>query len=398
MAGSEQSLSPSIKLIAWARTIRWIGWGFGESLIPLFIFYFSRTFAEAGLFKSIYDIVILLALPILGAWADRVSAKHLIIVALILYPFVGIGYFLAGVFGVAIFIVLARALNGFLWGMEDMGVSTYYRRMANRGTVGASFGYIDSWSNFGWIIAALISMVFVSFVPIHWLLLAISPFAIIALFVALRAPKDSPARTGSQNKKSSFARSYRRVFEEWRSWNVHLWLLSTLVLLSSVINALMWFFIPIDAYIEGAQPAFVVLLMVVGAVPSLFGYLLGRIADRRNKYGLIAFGLVAVAAIMACVAIFPQYAVKLAASFLLGIILELFSVVQKSLVTTLGPAETYGRRGGAFESVVALGDLAAPLMLGVALDILGFTNVSAIVAGLAVVLGASYAFMRKQNG
>ena len=86
---------------------------------------------------------------------------------------------------------------------------------------------------------------------------------------------------------------------------------------------------------------------------------------------------------------------KFFASFLLGIILELFSVVQKSLVTTLGPAETYGQRGGAFESVVALGDLAAPLALGVALDLLGFSNVSFVVAGLAVILGASYVFMRK---
>ncbi len=393
MAEPEQSLSPSVKLIAWARTIRWIGWGFGESLIPLFIFYFSHTFAEAGLFKSIYDIVMLLALPVLGAWADRVSAKHLIIVALILYPFVGIGYFLAGVFGATIFIVLARALNGLLWGMEDMGVSTYYRRMANRGTVGASFGYIDSWSNFGWIIAALVGMVFVSFVPIHWLLLAVSPFAIIAFFVARRAPKDAP--TQSERPSSVSMRSYRRAFEEWQSWDLHLWLLSALVLFSSVISALMWFFIPIDAYIQGAQPSFVVLLMVIGAVPTLFGYMLGKLVDRRNKYGLVAFGLIATAVIMAGVAIFPQYAMKFFASFLLGIILELFSVVQKSLVTTLGPAETYGQRGGAFESVVALGDLAAPLALGVALDLLGFSNVSFVVAGLAVILGASYVFMRK---
>ena len=35
--------------------------------------------------------------------------------------------------------------------------------------------------------------------------------------------------------------------------------------------------------------------------------------------------------------------------FLLGIILELFYVAQSALITTLGPAETYGRRGSAFE-------------------------------------------------
>ncbi len=388
-----ESLPPSIKLIAWARTIRWIGWGFGESLIPLFIFYFSHTFAEAGLFQSIYYIVTLIALPIIGAWADQTSAKYLIIVALILYPFVGISYFLAGIFGAAIFIVLARSLNGFLWGLEDMGVSTYYRRMTNHNAIGTSFGYIDAWSNFGWIIAALIGMVLVSFVPIYWLLLAVSPFAVIALCVALRAPKDRP----KQNRPKSLMTSYGKVFEEWRGWDGHLWLLSALVLFSAVVNALMWFFIPIDAYIQGVQPTFVVLLMIVAALPILFGYPLGKLADRHNKYGLTAMGLMGTALIMAGVALFPQYAIKLIASFLLGIVLELFSIIQKSLVTTLGPAETYGRRGGAFESVVTLGDLAAPLVLGVALDILGFKSVSVIVAGLAMVLSMSYVIMKKRG-
>jgi len=106
-----EPLSDGVKQIALARTIRWIGWGFGESLIPLFIFYFSRSFAEAGLFKSIYDIATLLTLPIIGAWADRTPAKSLIVVALLLYPLVGLSYFLAGVFGAAIFIVLARCCS-----------------------------------------------------------------------------------------------------------------------------------------------------------------------------------------------------------------------------------------------------------------------------------------------
>jgi len=390
-----EPLSDGVKQIALARTIRWIGWGFGESLIPLFIFYFSRSFAEAGLFKSIYDIATLLTLPIIGAWADRTPAKSLIVVALLLYPLVGLSYFLAGVFGAAIFIVLARALNGFCWGLEDMGVSTYYRRMSSNKTIGTSFGYIDSWSNFGWIIAALIGMFLVAFVPIHSLLLMISPFALIALFVALRAPKDTIRK--SEDTKPFVMRSYKKIFDEWRSWDGHLWLLSTLVLFSSVIDALMWFFIPIDAYINGAKPEFVVLLMVVAAVPILFGYNLGKITDKGNKYWLIAIGLVATALIMGGVALFPQYLIKLIASFLLGIVLELFSVIEKSLVTTLGPPETYGQRGGAFESVVTFGDLAAPIILGVALDILGFASVSWIVAGVALVLSVGYAMIRSKT-
>lgn len=391
----DESLPRGVKIIAWARTIRWIGWGFGEALIPIFIFSFSSTFAEAGLFRSTYEIATLLALPIIGAWADRTSAKYLIIVALLLYPLVGVSYFLAGFFGAAIFIIIARGLNGTLWGMENIGVSTYYRRLANHNNLGSSFGYIETWSNFGWIIAALIGMYLVSFVPIHYLLLAISPAAVVALFVALRAPRDI-SRNGNA-KSDSLVSSYRKAFSEWKSWNNHLWLLGALVIFSGIIEALMWFFIPIDAYIDGAKPAMVVLLVVIAAIPTLFGYTLGKIADKRNKYFLIAIGLLGVAVIMIGLAIFPQYAFKLIASFALGVLLELFAVIQKILVTTLGPAETYGQRGSAFESVATLGDLSAPLILGVALDVAGFTNVSFIIASVAVILCISYALVKNRR-
>ena len=390
----DEPLPRGVKIIAWARTIRWIGWGFGEALIPIFIFQFSHSFAEAGLLRSTYEIVMLLALPIIGAWADRTSAKYLIVVALLLYPLVGVSYFLAGIFGAAIFIVIARGLNGALWGMENIGVSTYYRRLTNHNNLGSSFGYIETWSNFGWIIAALIGMYLVSFIPIHYLLLAISPAAIIALFVALRAPKD--ILHNNSQCSNSLVSSYRKAFSEWKSWNNHLWLLGALVIFSGIIEALMWFFIPIDAYIGGAKPAMVVLLVVIAAIPTLFGYTLGKIADKQNKYTLIAVGLLGVAVIMIGLAIFPQYAFKLIASFALGVLLELFAVIQKILVTTLGPSETYGQRGSAFESVATLGDLSAPLILGIALDVTGFTNVSFIIASVAVILCISYTLVKNK--
>ncbi len=391
----QEPLPYGVKLIAWARTVRWIGWGFGEALIPLLIFSFSKTFAEAGLLRSTYEITLLLALPIIGAIADRKSAKYLIVVALALYPLVGVSYFFAGVFGAAIFIVIARGLNGFLWGMENIGVSTYYRRIANRANIGSSFGYIESWSNFGWIIAALIGMVLVSYVPIYYLLLAISPAAIIALFIALKAPKDTLLNVdGAKKQNSSLIHSYKSAFVEWRTWNGHLWLLGGLVLFSGLIEALMWFFIPIDAYIAGAKPSFVVLLSVIAAIPTLFGYTIGKMADKRNEYSLIISGLVGVALVMAGLALFPQYAFKLVASFLLGVLLELFSIIQKSLVTVLGPSESYGKRGSAFESIATLGDLTAPLILGISLDLLGFGNVAWLIAIVAVVLGCAYATLR----
>lgn len=188
------SLPYGVRVFAWVRAVRWIGWGLGEALIPVFILLFSKTFAEAGLFSSTVDIASLVSLPFIGMWADKFSAKRLILWSMVLYPFVGVSYFLAGVFRMALFIVLARAINGFNWELENVGVETYYRRIVNRKKIATSFGYIETWSHVAWISAALVGMVLVIFMPIYWLLLAIAPFAVISYFIALKAPEDEPGR------------------------------------------------------------------------------------------------------------------------------------------------------------------------------------------------------------
>lgn len=200
-------LPAGIRRIALARTVRWFGWGFGEALIPLFILQFSRSFAEAGAFRAAYDATMLLALPIIGMLADRVSARFLIIVALIIYPWVGVGYYLAGALGLGIFIILARVVNGLTWGLENVGVNTYFRRLSPRNLLGSSFGFIDTWSNFGWILAALIGMVLAPHVPTHILLAAVIPTSIVALLIARRVPKDIVRAT--KKPRPSILASYK---------------------------------------------------------------------------------------------------------------------------------------------------------------------------------------------
>lgn len=381
-------LPDGVRILAWTRSVRWIGWGLGEALLPVFIFLFANSFAETGLLSATVDITALASLPFIGIWADRFPAKRLILVSLLLYPLVGLGYLLAGVSGLAIFIVLARAVNGLTWEMENVGIVTYYRRTVDKVRIATSFGYLDTWTHVAWIAAALLGMLLVYYLPVHYLLFAIAPFALIAYGVARRVPED--ALSPNPTSKTPSLRSYAKALREWRTWNAHLWLLGALVLFSSIISTLMYFFLPIDAYLAGANLPMVVLVTVFGAIPALFGYQLGHIADRRNKYALLGFGLVGVAVIALGLAVFPYYWFKLVAIFLMGIILELFFVVQNSLITALGPSETYGERGSAFEGIITLGDLAAPLLLGIGLDVIGFGHLALIVAGGALLLSFGY--------
>lgn len=390
----KETLSDGVKVLAWSRAVRWIGWGLAEALLPVFILQFSNTFAEMGILSSTVDIASLVSLPIIGMWADKVPARKLVLWSLALYPLVGASYFIAGAYGMAAFVVIARIVNGFTWELENVGIETYYRRMTDEKTVARSFGYIETWSHVAWIGAALIGIILVRFVPIHWLLLGIAPFALIAWFMVFRAPRDRLVRQ-EEGRRVPFLRAYGMTIREMRSWNSRLWLLGVLVLFSSIVSSLMYFFVPIDAFIDGANLPMVVLITVVGAIPALFGWKLGALADDGNKYALIGTGLFGVAAVSLGLYLIPAYWFKLVAMFVMGVILELFYVAESSLVTTLGPEETYGERGSAFEGVTVLGDMVAPLILGVSLDMLGFGNVALTIACTAFALAIVFRVVRE---
>lgn len=394
----KEPLAIGLKLFAWARAIRWTGWGFGESLIPVFLFMFTATYLEVGIFRSIYEIAMIATLPVAGMWADRISARKVALFAFLLYPLVGLGYFFAGLFGLSICILFARALNGFLYAIEGVSINTYYRRTSHYSRIGESFGYIDTISNLAWIIAALIGAALVTTIPIYFLLLFTVPFSIFAYFVAKRAPTDSPTKQEVANATNSFVHAYKGIIREWKQWSLESWVLSLLILFLGLIEVLMWFFVPIDAYTSGVKTSLVVLIMVVGALPALFNNVLGKATDALNNYFLIGIGLFSIASMMVLMYFFPSFEFKLAASFIISLILNLFSLVQRKMITVLGNEHSYGTRDSAFSVIATLGDVLAPLVVGITMDALGFGITAIGIAVIACVFGIGYFVWKKPFG
>jgi len=248
------ALVRNIKLIAWARTVRYIGWGFGEPLLPIFLLSFSHSFAMAGLLMALLELTTIITLPLVGALADHVPARSLVVIGLLIYPFIGLSYYLAGALGVVGMIVAARLLNGIGWPFESVGIDTYYRRMVEKGSLLRSFGYIDTFAELGWILAACVGIFLVKYFPVHTLLLLVAPTSLIAVLLVLRVQRDEI----SSNEEFRFAshashlhrhvlQSYRDVFTEMHTWDQQLHLIAFLAFFGRIIVSFIGFFVPIVA-------------------------------------------------------------------------------------------------------------------------------------------------------
>lgn len=390
----EENVPNGVLRVAWSRAIRWFGWGFGESLIPIVIIGFSNSYATAGFVQSSFEIVMLLMLPFVGAFLDRSRARTAIIIALLVYPFVGLSYFLAGVLGIAAFVLVAKVVGGFAYAIDGLAVDTYYRRMVPSGNLSSAFGYIDSLANIGWIAAGLIGMFLVGYMPPQYLLLLIAPTSLIALLVVLRAPRDVPV---PQKVRSSLTGVYGAAFRDIASWNTLLRLLALLAFFMAVVETLITFFIPIDAYMEGASPALVILLGIIATIPYTFGFALGRFVEHRNPRRILAYGLFSIGILVLLLALFPQFAFKMLASFILGVIIETFIIVSKKMLTSMSLPNEYGERGSTFESIGVLGNLAGPLLLGVSLDMLGFSGTAIWITVFAFIVGIGFMVLRARH-
>jgi MFS family permease len=380
---ARDSIPSGVRSLAWARTWNWVGWGFGESLIPVFIMSLAGSYAAAGIVRSAYELALLLSLPLVGILAERYPAKWLVVGAYAIYPFVGLSYYLAGVTGALVFIVIARLINGVTWGASDVGITTYFRRLTPSGSIASSFGFLDMLSEFGWILAAISAIWLVQYFSIGQLLFMVVPFSLVGLLFAMRARRDHPAMARPKRQLRLRA-AYKSAIAEWHHWNTELRLLAFLLIFSQFVSAVIDFFVPIDIYQKSASLALVIVFMVVSAIPSIFGYLLGRYADKHNKPRLIAVSCGFMALVLLALTLPLPYLLVVGAGITLGLVLELLGILRRSIATLLVPETHFGRLESVFSMVGGIGDLAAPPILGALLMLMGLPTLAAVLAAIAL--------------
>lgn len=376
-----------VRAITFATSIRWIGWGFAESLIPIFIFSLAGSFAEAGLLRSAYDIGLILTLPLIGLFADRARASTLLLIGLFLYFFIGASYWLAGITGLAALIAVARLMNGVAYAFDSVGRATYFRRHTAKGKIATIFGYFDTVATFWWVIAAIIGIVLIKYFSIGLLLFMITPTAILAFFVIWRfrnQEKESIRPVGIARPPSRI--SFLKLMAGWD------WPLRSLIILNFFLScaaAVVAFFLPIEAYTEGAGLSLIILFGIVSAVPSLFGWELGKWFDGKG-IGSFVFGLMLFGLLLLSIPFVDGYIWKLAVAFLAGLIIEFLSVGHNELVTVHASPEHFGQVDGVMRSIGYIGSMTGPLVIGIIMDSYGIGASYVTLGGLLLVLAAIF--------
>ncbi len=353
-----------VRLITLATSVRYFGWGLGEAFIPVFLLFFVDSFLKVGILASIYDVAFFLAIPLAGYLADNIKAKRMIMAGLIIYIFIGLGYFLAGLTSMLIFLILARALNGISYSLDQVARDTYIMKHVPKNKESRTFGNFDFITTFWWIVAVIIGIFFVKYVPIHWLLFFITPTSIIAFFIILGIKEKK-----SKKKRTAFSigEVYGKFFREIKNFNKGLRLLAIMNFVFGIIASIIYFFAPAISYLGGESIIQAVIIVFVYSLPGLFGKHLGKIADRK-KEKIFIFGVLFLILLLFSLMYISNYYVILVTVFLASMTFELFYLAGQGVIARITERTHLGETDSSLNAIGSLGAVVGPILFGFLID------------------------------
>lgn len=364
-----------VKIVSWSTAILWFGWGFGEALIPVFLYQFSNSYAETGLLKSAFDIVALLVTPVIGYYADKISIKKMMLVGIGLYFLVSFSYFLAGTLACALFVVFARVLNGISWPLTCTSRESYICKYTPENKMTRAFGYFDTLGNLAWVLAVCLSLFLVSKLAIHQLLLLIAPAAVLSFIVALFLPNGTKLK---KIKRVRFSLApYKESVKEVLRWPLKLRTVVLSGFLVSFVSSAFFFFIPIEVWKNDSDLKQIIILAIFYSLPEVFGDLLGWVIDRIKVGKSLVISFAGIFVILVCSIFFNSFLWRLSALILVGIFAETISLAQRQLIADFNVKNnliitktrySFGGINAILDEITSMGGFIGIILIGIIID------------------------------
>jgi predicted MFS family arabinose efflux permease len=386
-----QKIHTGVRRISLATGIRWMGWGLTDALFFVFIFSFAGSYAETGLISSVYSIVFLIVTPLIGVVTNHMRAKTIILTGVLMYPFIGLSYYLAGLWGMVTFVILARLLNGIAYALDSVGRVTYVRRHTPKEHIGSALGYMKSVANFFWVSAMLLSIVLVKYFEIHELFLFVIPTSIIAFFIMWSIPQDELDNSENKWLKYVSPKVYISSIQEFIMWKKGMKIMMFFNFIAFGSYSVVRTFVPIFIFISGDDLTRVIIFMMVFSLPAVFGISLGWLADRSNKIHL-AISLLVMGLSIFIFSYTTIFVVQLIMLFLFSLIVEYLVYFVDSFMTKAGDDRHYGSITSIVSEVGELASIAGPILMGFVLDAYGEGTTFAVM-GLGIMLSVAIAFI-----
>ncbi len=400
-----KKIPKDVKVLILGMFVYVLAWGIIDPFFSIFVHSVVQNYFFTGIFYGLFYIVgAIIALPA-GGIADKINKIKVTVIAMFLYPVLGLLYFSVPFFSSAVGIVvlffsrLFHGVIGAFWVVEE----SFIREKSPKSETSATFGlYITAYRSC-FILAPLIVIPIVLFFGLNldnvqWLLLALIPFPILGGLIISRI-KSTGGMPFTKAVKEVVVRDkvVKKEFKDLQELGFIGYFTLLIGFFMMSIQVIVAFLIPLHAVSLNLGLVEISLLFALINLPFLFSFFFAELADSLGKANVIAVGFVIASVALAAIALDNSLSfVFFAAAFVLGIIVAIIQPAVNGLITDITPRVNDGEMTGLFTATLRISGFISVLLLGFLAESYGLHFPFLIFAFLILAMaGITYAIKSK---
>ncbi len=359
-----------------------LGLGIIGPLMPIFASRLGATGIALGLVFSGFSLSRTITMPVVGYQSDKRGRKRFLIMGLILYSIISIGYLFTHNI---VELIWLRLLHGMASAMVIPIAMAYAGELARKGREGEMMGTFSIATMTGLGVGPLLGGVLTDWFGESAAFVALT---VLAAFAALLAFQFLPERNATHSKKQNgtFWENIQQVMKSRKILGV-LWFRFVMTLARGTIIS----FFPLYAAATGQSLSSIgILLSTNMLLMSLFQKPFGSLSDRLGwRIPFILVGMVLAAVSLFLIPFAHSFQMLLLLNIVMGIGGALAFPAAVALVVEFGREIGMGSAMGYFNMALSTGMIFAPIFSGMVYDMwdintIFYVNGSIILAGIGV--------------
>jgi len=358
-----------------------LGLGIIGPLMPLLAKRLGATGLALGLVFSGFSIARSLTMPLVGHQSDRLGRKRFIVVGLLIYSLISIGYLFSHS---VVELIWLRVLHGMASAMVIPIAMAYAGELAPKGHEGETMGTFSIATMAGLGVGPLLGGVLTDWLGEAAAFLSLTFLALIAAVFSYGFLPESRSR--SRAAEISFLKGLKRLLSQRAILGV-LWFRFIMTLARGTIIS----FFPIYAASVGISLAKIgVLLSINMLLMSFLQKFFGRLTDRiGHRLQFIRMGMMLAAISLALIPYFHHFWELFFLNVLMGLGGAIAFPAAVALMVEYGRRRGMGSAMAYFNMALSTGMILAPLLSGAIMDIfhieaIFYVNGSLIALGVGI--------------
>jgi predicted MFS family arabinose efflux permease len=178
---------------------------------------------------------------------------------------------------------------------------------------------------------------------------------------------------------------FKSLWLEMKSWGAGMRYIALVNFFIGFVAVISDLVVPIKVFQETGSYVQIVILGIVIALPSLFDINLGKFADG-NRTKALWIGMLSLCILLIILTFTSNFIVQIVIAFLLTMNYNLINLASDGLATMMVKRTHYGRMGGLNGDIDTMGSIVGAFVIGILMDVVGFSNTVAILAGMSLII------------